>query len=226
MSSVAKGSSSHITLKKIKYDVFISFRGEDTRSNITSLIHSALCLKKIEAFIDEEDLKKGNEISPTLLKAIEESKLCLVILSEDYASSRWCLDELVHILQCKKTEGQVEVIPIFYKVDPSDVRKQQEIYAGAFAKLRKHFDDKKLQEWRKALDKIGNLSGWTSKESGYVIIICIVLVALILIISCMTFSNTHTHIYIYIHKHIFKIYHRNTGTSLHVSPCGLALFSG
>ena len=196
MSPVADGSSSHSTMNKLKYDVFISFRGEDTRSNITSLVHSALSREKIKAFIDEEDLKKGNEISPTLLKAIEESKLCLVILSEDYASSRWCLDELVHILQCKKTEGQV--IPVFYKVDPSDVRKQQKSYAGAFAKLRTQFDDKKLQEWRKALDKIGNLSGWTSQESGYVIIICIVLVTLILIISCMTFSNIYTYIHIHI----------------------------
>ncbi|XP_024025934.1 TMV resistance protein N [Morus notabilis] len=90
----AGGSSSHITLKKIKYDGFISFRGEDTRSNFTSDLHSALSREKIKAFIDENDLKTGDEISPTLLRAIEESKLCLIILSEDYASSRWCLEEL------------------------------------------------------------------------------------------------------------------------------------
>ena len=72
MSMAVGGSSSHIPLKKMKYDVFISFRGEDTRFTFTSHLHNALCRAKIKAFIDEDDLKKGNEISPTLLRAIEE----------------------------------------------------------------------------------------------------------------------------------------------------------
>nr|WLD25410.1 TMV resistance protein N [Morus macroura] len=150
---------------KINYDVFISFRGEDTRSNFTSHLHSALCRAKIKAFIDEDDLKKGNEISPTLLRAIEESKLCLIILSKDYASSRWCLDELAHILQCKKTDGQSQVLPVFYNVNPSDVRKQKGSYADAFAKLKECFEDEKLQAWREALTKIADLSGWDLNPS-------------------------------------------------------------
>ena len=162
MSPAASSSSSHSNLEKIKYDVFISFRGEDTRPTFTKDLHHALSEKKIKAFMDEDDLKKGNEISPALKKAIEESKLCLVILSEHYATSRWCLEELVHILNFK---GQVEVLPIFYKVDPSDVRKQQKSYKAAFdGHKRKHVNNKKLQKWRDALTKIANLSGWASNE--------------------------------------------------------------
>ncbi|EXB96017.1 TMV resistance protein N [Morus notabilis] len=164
MSLATDGSSSHITLKEIKYDVFISFRGVDTRFNFISHLHSALSRKKIKAFIDENDLKTGDEISPTLLKAIKESKLCLIILSEDYASSRWCLEELANILQCKKTDEQSEVLPVFHNVEPSDVRKQQGSYAVAFAKLKERFEDEKLLAWRDALRKIADLSGWTLKS--------------------------------------------------------------
>ena len=156
------GSSSHSNLEKIKYDVFISFRGEDTRSTFTRDLHHALCQAKIKDFMDEDDLKKGHGISPTLEKAIEESKLCLVILSEHYASSRWCLEELVHILNFK---GQAEVLPVFYKVYPSDVRKQQKSYKVAFDGLRRnHLNNAKLQKWRDALTKIADLSGWASNE--------------------------------------------------------------
>ncbi|XP_010099047.2 disease resistance protein RML1A isoform X2 [Morus notabilis] len=154
------GSSS-----KINYDVFISFRGEDTRSNFTSHLHSALCRAKIKAFIDENDLNKGNEISPTLSSAIKESKLCLIILSKNYASSRWCLDELAHILQCKKTDGQSKVLPVFYNVDRLYVKEQKGSYADAFAKHKERFEDEKLQAWREALTKIADLPGWDSNSS-------------------------------------------------------------
>lgn len=81
---------------------------------------------KIETFVDGR-LERGDEISCTLLRAIEQSKLSVIILSENYASSKWCLDELVHILQCKEMNGQI-VLPVFYHVSPSDVRKQRGRY--------------------------------------------------------------------------------------------------
>ncbi|KAJ7962592.1 TIR-NBS-LRR disease resistance protein [Quillaja saponaria] len=57
-----------------KYDIFLSFRGEDTRNNFTSHLHEALRSKQIETFIDDE-LDRGGEISSSLLKAIEQSKI-------------------------------------------------------------------------------------------------------------------------------------------------------
>ncbi|MCH83638.1 TMV resistance protein N-like [Trifolium medium] len=75
-----------------KHDVFLSFRGEDTRYNFISHLYAELCRKNIKTFIDYE-LVRGEKISPALSKAIEESKIYVVILSEHYASSTWCLDE-------------------------------------------------------------------------------------------------------------------------------------
>ncbi|CAL8988626.1 unnamed protein product [Prunus brigantina] len=150
------------------YDVFLSFRGEDTRTNFTDHLYKALCDKGIYTFIDRE-LVRGEEISPALVKAIEESRISLIVFSENYASSRWCLDELVKILQCKQSKQQI-VLPIFYKVDPSDVRKQTNSFGDAFKGLiqRKFKDDKeKVLIWKETLIKAANLSGHPLKDGEY-----------------------------------------------------------
>ncbi|KAL5563697.1 hypothetical protein UlMin_033444 [Ulmus minor] len=160
MDLVASSSSSIPTWK---YDVFISFRGEDTRKTFTSHLHAALCREKIETYIDEEDLARGDEISPALKRAIEESMISVVVFSENYANSSWCLDELVYILKCKREYGR-QVIPIFYNVDPSEVRNQRGSYAHAFAKRKKCFEHK-LDSWRAALREAANLAGWDSQDT-------------------------------------------------------------
>nr|XP_048320086.1 TMV resistance protein N-like [Ziziphus jujuba var. spinosa] len=113
----------------------------------------------------DHELERGDEISPTLSKAIEESKISVVIFSENYASSTWCLDELVHILECKKIRGQV-VMPIFYGVDPLVVRKQKGSYGASFVELEDRFKDRmeKVHQWRAALIEASNLCGLDSKD--------------------------------------------------------------
>ncbi|CAN6544904.1 unnamed protein product [Malus baccata var. baccata] len=153
--------------RREKYDVFISFRGEDTRLGITSHLHAALLQKNIETYIDDK-LQSGEEIGPALLQAIEKSTISVIIFSQNYASSTWCLDELVHILKCNKRDGQI-VIPVFYDINPSDVRKQHGSYADAFAQLEKRFDNSidKVHKWRDALTTAANLSGFDySNKSG------------------------------------------------------------
>jgi hypothetical protein len=65
----------------------------------------------------DDELPRGEEISTELIEAIESSRISIIVFSQNYASSTWCLNELVKILECKKN-GQT-VLPVFYKVDPS-----------------------------------------------------------------------------------------------------------
>ncbi|KAL5574164.1 hypothetical protein UlMin_023761, partial [Ulmus minor] len=157
-------SSSCVDPSLYKYDVFISFRGEDTRLNFTSHLYKALCQNRIRAFIDEDRLKKGDDVSRALPKAIEESAISIIIFSTNYASSTWCLDELVHILKCKKDKDQIAV-PIFHGVDPSDIRKQKRSYADAFVEHQQRFNNAidKVQEWRQALKEASGICGWDSR---------------------------------------------------------------
>lgn len=145
-----------------KYDVFVSFRREDTRDNFTSHLFAALRHKKIETFIDEESMR-GDEISPS--NAIEASKISVIIFSKDYASSKLCLEELVKILECKEKNGQI-VIPVFYKVDPSDVRRQTGSFGDAFVLHERQFQElpQNVEKWRDGLKKASHLAGLTSME--------------------------------------------------------------
>ncbi|XP_068338949.1 toll/interleukin-1 receptor-like protein [Pyrus communis] len=105
------------------HEVFLNFRGEDTRDGFTKCFYTALKKKGINTFLDDDKLERGKAIKPELLKAIEESRLAVVILSCDYASSAWCLDELAHIGKCNK-DKRLQIYPVFYYVEPSEVRKQ------------------------------------------------------------------------------------------------------
>ena len=73
---INEGGSSSSTARYM-YDVFLSFRGEDTRYNFTSHLYQALCDKGFNTFIDD-NLQRGEEISIELLKVIELSMISIV----------------------------------------------------------------------------------------------------------------------------------------------------
>nr|XP_016506384.1 PREDICTED: TMV resistance protein N [Nicotiana tabacum] len=142
------------------YDVFLSFRGEDTRKTFTSHLYEVLNDKGIKTFQDDKRLEYGATIPGELCKAIEESQFAIVVFSENYATSRWCLNELVKIMECK-TRFKQTVIPIFYDVDPSHVRNQKESFAKAFEEHETKYKDdvEGIQRWRIALNEAANLKG-------------------------------------------------------------------
>lgn len=122
--------SSSSSSSKRQFDVFLSFRGADTRHNFTDHLRQSLHRKGIDAFFDE----KGQDLS-VLFDRIEQSKMSIVVFSENYANSTWCLDELWKILQCSKKSGH-GVIPIFYKVKKSDVEIRKGVLELLFRPLR------------------------------------------------------------------------------------------
>ena len=79
-------SSSSFTHQPKTFDVFLSFRGEDTRYDFISHLHETLRQRGIHTFIDKY-LPKGEEISGELLKTIENSTISIIVFSENYASS-------------------------------------------------------------------------------------------------------------------------------------------
>ncbi|MCH91975.1 NBS-LRR resistance protein, partial [Trifolium medium] len=96
------------------YDVFLSFRGDDSRSKFVSHLYSSLQNAGIYAFKEDAEIQRGDQISLSLLQAIELSRISIVVLSKNYANSRWCMLELEKIMETGRTKGLV-VVPVFYK---------------------------------------------------------------------------------------------------------------
>ncbi|CAL5436886.1 unnamed protein product [Camellia sinensis] len=158
--SWAKSTSSSSIAPQCKYDVFLSFSGIDTRKNFTGHLLAALERHGFYTFRDDKKLKRGEDIGSALLEAIEESRISVIMFSENYAASSWCLDELVKIMECRKTFQQT-VLPIFYDIVPFDMQAQNMSFAEAFAKHKERFkegSDGKVKKWRAALIEAANLS--------------------------------------------------------------------
>lgn len=165
MSTQGASSSSapSFSTPRWNYDVFLNFSSKDTRRGFTDHLYATLARKGVLTYRDDGQLKRGESISAELLKAIQESRTAIVILSENYASSKWCLDELAMIVKCKREMGLI-ILPVFYLVNPSEVRRQTGAFQQAFAEHEVSCDRQKVSSWRDALTDVANLSGWTVNE--------------------------------------------------------------
>nr|GMC88090.1 disease resistance protein TAO1-like [Ipomoea batatas] len=143
---------------RYQWDVFLSFRGEDTRHGFTDRLYNELVRNGVRTFRDDEELPRGEEIAPVLIAAIQDSAASIAVISENYASSKWCLEELATILECKRL-----MLPVFYEVDPSDVRRQGGAFERDFRNHQMTVDAGKILRWREAMTKAGNKSGWDSR---------------------------------------------------------------
>ncbi|CAF2064500.1 unnamed protein product [Brassica napus] len=141
-----------------KYDVFLSFRGLDTRRSFISFLYKELVRRNIRTFKDDKDLESGRKISPELERAIEESKFAVVVISANYAASTWCLEELVKIMDVENKDS-LTVIPVFHGVDPCHVRRQIGQVAVQLEKHEKREDREKVLSWRQALTNLASISG-------------------------------------------------------------------
>lgn len=152
-----------ISTELMKFDVFLNFRGKDVGKDVSKgfikSLYEALTQKGIKAFIDSEKLRKGEDFPPALMDAIEQSRMYVAVLSENYAESSWCLDELVEIV--KRKDKKRPMLPVFYKVEPAIVRYQTQSYRVALANHEIKYGKRPeaVEKWRDALVKASNVNG-------------------------------------------------------------------
>ncbi|XP_071723002.1 disease resistance protein RUN1-like [Rutidosis leptorrhynchoides] len=163
MAAMARDDKTCVSSSRCTYHVFLSFRGADTRKNFTDHLYHALEREGVHTYRDDDEIVRGEAIKLELEKAITQSKVSVIVISENYASSSWCLDELVMILEKRRT-AQHDVLPVFYQVDHSHVRWQMGSFAKAFAKLELENDKHKIEKWRAALKEVADLAGMDSNN--------------------------------------------------------------
>ncbi|GKF66562.1 TMV resistance protein N-like protein [Tanacetum coccineum] len=140
MASTSSSSSPSPT--KTKYDVFLSFNGQDTRHTFTDHLYHALISSGIKTYRNEDFSNSQTE------SVINSSKTSIVVLSENYASSRWCLDELVMIMERRRRFFHL-VIPVYYHVDVGNLKNEFEM---SDVKL----GDYKVEKWKEALKEVAD----------------------------------------------------------------------
>ncbi|KAK2973598.1 hypothetical protein RJ640_003120 [Escallonia rubra] len=141
------------------YDVFLSFRGEDIRKTFLDHLYTALFGAGFHTFRDDDEIERAENVEAELEKAIQQSRSSIVVFSENYASSRWCLDELVMIVDRRRRTSEFVLLPVFYHVDPSHVRNQTGSLAAAFAGHEDRFKKERIRGWREALREVADLAG-------------------------------------------------------------------
>ncbi|XP_076888603.1 disease resistance-like protein DSC1 [Bidens hawaiensis] len=140
-----------------RYDVFLSFRGEDTRNSFTDHLFDALIRAGLHTFRDDDEIERGEQVTQAIRRAIEASDASIVVLSSNYADSTWCLDELWLVLEERRVRNHF-VLPVFYHVDPSDVSKDFMIQvksSGTGSRWTVH----NVNRWKAALTEVADLAG-------------------------------------------------------------------
>ncbi|KAL3734051.1 hypothetical protein ACJRO7_023407 [Eucalyptus globulus] len=149
-----------------EFEVFLSFRGPDTRLSFTDCLYHSMVGAGIRVFRDDEEIRKGEKIGGELLRAIESSKIFVPIFSRNYASSAWCLRELKHMVECSAKANDKVILPIFYDVDPDDVKLKTPLYLDALKQHEEKFGRDDVREWEKALTEVAKKKGWGLKNRG------------------------------------------------------------
>ncbi|KAM0017872.1 putative protein kinase RLK-Pelle-CrRLK1L-1 family [Helianthus debilis subsp. tardiflorus] len=164
--SMAFTSSSTSTPINYTHDVYLSFRGQNTRSSFANHLYEALHQAGFSTFMDADEIYKGTNLVLELERSIRNTRASIIVFTKNYACSRWCLDELCLMLRLRR-EGNHFVLPVFYSVDPSDIRNQRGIFARPEGSIWRKDD---ANRWQAALIELSNIAGAVylgSVYSGY-----------------------------------------------------------
>ncbi|XP_056164648.1 disease resistance protein RPV1-like [Syzygium oleosum] len=153
----------------MKFEVFLSFRGPDTRDNFTSCLYHDMVEKGIRVFKDDEEIRVGQKFGGEILQALEDSQIYIPIFSKGFASSVWCLREVAHMVDCtSKSDGKKEILPVFFDVKSSDVKLRTDLYRDALSEHEKNkYVSHEVKRWEEALVEVPTRIGWKLEGKGY-----------------------------------------------------------
>eukprot|EP00253_Pinus_taeda_P003375 PITA_03375 len=160
-----------------QYDVFLNHRGPDVKNTFVSHLYHRLTAHRLRVFLDREEMQKGEKLTDQIEGAIRASPVHIAVFSRNYVESKWCLDELLLMLESMLEKGST-ILPIFFHVNPSELRwmEGEGVYARALLSLQNkkasdslqpRYDSNTIGKWKKALKEVAGLSGFELDEAPY-----------------------------------------------------------
>eukprot|EP00253_Pinus_taeda_P005776 PITA_05776 len=160
--TTASTSASNPSAPNSDFHIFINHRGCDVKKTFAGYLYLRLTKTHgLRVFLDQPELEAGKRILSQIKQAIEVASIQIAIFSENYANSKWCLDELRLMVDSGAT-----ILPVFYNIRPSDLRWVDAAQDGPYAQaLLKHeekgrYDPRRIQGWREALSQVSDISGF------------------------------------------------------------------
>ena len=111
-----------------EYDVFISHSA--TEDDFVDALAKHLTRLGLKVCYDSLSFKNGEFLLSSMDKGMENSRLCITVLSPSYIDSYWCCCELNAILQLEKSRDSILLFPVWHHVQYAEVLKFSPIIAS------------------------------------------------------------------------------------------------
>ncbi|KAF8012409.1 hypothetical protein BT93_I0536 [Corymbia citriodora subsp. variegata] len=70
------------------------------------------------------------------------------------------------MVECSRRSTDKVILPIFFDVDPQDVKLRTQLYIDALKKHEDRFGYDEVQRWKEALTEVASIKGWHCKDRG------------------------------------------------------------
>ncbi|KAI5063037.1 hypothetical protein GOP47_0021584 [Adiantum capillus-veneris] len=146
-------------------DIFLSHSG--AQKGFAKDLYRTLTSHGFSTFFDQnrDSLPLGEDFPRHILTAASACKLALVVLSDEYLSSKWPMIELCAVMHATPS---VKILPLFFRLVPDDLKRKGNLKKWhskwrAFAKQDKRIS---LMEWEKAVQSLRSLHGLAYDATG------------------------------------------------------------
>lgn len=143
-----------------KYDVFINHRGPDVKKTFVAHLNDAFCKAGFHPFLDAKSIGQGRHVFNSIDEALRGACVHVAVFSKRYAESKYCLQELLDMLQSNQV-----ILPVFYDVEPQHLRQiESGPFAKGFQKHRRRGRHKEIKKWEHALRTLADYRGFRKDE--------------------------------------------------------------
>lgn len=146
-----------------KHLIFLSHSGQE--KPFVQWLNEALQREHQSPFFDQnkDSLPTGQRFPELIIKAAEQCRVAVIVLSEGYLTSKWPMLELVEFHQSMKKGNKITLLPVFYKLTPDRIESPK--WTKAWVELFKQ-DEELVKKCKDAVHALKAINGLIFEKYG------------------------------------------------------------